>query len=189
MFSGGIMKTILFATISLLASSIGARTVSTSPGSPIVEFPAGRYLGLGHYVTADNQRGTYSSYADIDEDSWQVNYLREYGADAYQVEFAFNENGSFDVVLHEYVNDEVQLHMGNGYCQSVQCHINVDLGNRLYEETVTFLPAEKKIYRLGSISSRADPISDEDEADLIMSWEEAMIRVDREDENKKKNPR
>lgn len=183
------MKTILFAAISLLASSIGARTISTGPGSPIIEFPAGRYLGLGHYVTADNQRGTYSSYADIDEDSWQVNYLREYGADAYQVEFTFNDNGSFDVLLFEYTGDDVQIHMGNGYCQSVQCHINVDMGNRFYEETVTFLTAERKIYRLGSISRPGEILRDDSfpEAELIMSWEEAMIRVDREDESKKKN--
>lgn len=163
----------------MLATCLLAKT-PTQPSSmaPILEFPEGRYLGLGHYITADNQRGTYSSFADVKTSSWQVNYLREYGNEAYGVDFAFSDNGQFTVTLLAYINNELDaIYFGDGYCQSVQCHISVDMQDRIFEETVTFLTDEKKIYRLGSISR----IDDYGYPTFAMSWEESLMSVDLDD--------
>ncbi len=192
------MKRLYFCAIYLLAASVLAKdgksthsspaedllnqsvtkNISNTAYAPITEFPTGQYLGLGHYVTATNQRGTYSSFADVGPDSFQANYVREYGVGNFSLSFDFNENGFFTVIITEHqVLGDIE-HEGYGYCQSVQCHIRADLGNRLFEETVTFATWENKIYRLGSLSNPPYAIP----ANVIMAWEETMVRVGEHDD-------
>ncbi len=192
------MKRVLFCAIFLLAGSLLAKDAGVNryspvesflvnsskkiPGpkdyTPITDFPTGQYLGLGHYITASDQSGTYSSLATVNWNTWKVDYVREYGVGAFSLSFDFSDNGFFTVALTEHTALGDISHEGHGYCQSVQCHISANLGDRLFEETVTFATWEKKIFRVGSLSSPDVAGA----PGLIMAWEEMMVRVGGEDD-------
>ncbi|MCA9507432.1 MAG: hypothetical protein KC505_03300 [Myxococcales bacterium] len=165
------MKSFLFAFISLFALNGQTQTAILSP---IASFPSGHYLGLGHYVTADNQHGNYSSYLKVGEENWQISYLREYGNESYEIEFMFDDNASFIASLVQYSSDGgIYFYMGAGYCHSNQCHLSIDMDDRFFEETLSFYPEQKKIFRIGSISRKQDSGNQ-----LSMSWQENLISVD-----------
>lgn len=180
------MKNCLVFLLFFLGLGLNSSKIENEDGAhaPLLGFHEGEYLGLGEYVTSDNAAGTYASHAEIYEDEWHVNYLRDYGFSSYSLYFEFEDNGFFTVALFEHNNhkttadkkahDDDQVYYGIGYCQSVQCHIEVDMGERKFEETITFATWEDKIYRLGSLSKAGE----DGVFNKVLTWQEVMNRID-----------
>lgn len=146
--------------------------------NPITEFPAGTYLGLGRLSFTNGSHGVateYASYAIFKEDELSLYIGRDGDLFSYNLTFHFTDSGFFTVQAHENQLDddgELLIYEGWGYCQTIQCHFDVDLGDRQIEETITFSIWENEIRTLGSMR-----YSDENGDAQAMSWEERFGKL------------
>lgn len=159
-------------------------SVASFAKTPVVQFPGGHFLGEGKYKISNGVTGTYASFADLDGTEWQLSYVRHGKPMLYNVSLAFDELGLgfFDATISETDGDgNITLHFGEGYCGSEQCHLEFDLQDGRYiEETITLLPAENRIKRLGSLK-----FADENGDEHTVAWQELMVRIDAGDEKKR----
>lgn len=159
------MKKLVVILLALLANS------SIGVPDPIVGFPEGHYLGLGYFGTNAGDKGEYSTYADIHPDWWKVShYMEDGGLFSFNAYFSFDENGFFDVALEDEYGD---YHYGSGYCRSVQCHYAIDLGDRIIEETLSFVTWQNTLYVVGSMR----PHGEQDDH-FAVSWEATLAQLD-----------
>lgn len=145
--------------------------------SPI-NLTEGIYSGTGTYITASNIRGSYTTTTLISQNVWGINYERDGENQTFIISFEPTKSNHFKIKLSEHEGTNETKYEGQGYCLSYQCHLSIDMSNRLFEETLFFDTEQNTIYRVGSISS---PTSKE----LIMSWEEVMElqNADKNDED------
>lgn len=156
----------IFATIFAIAG--------LADNYPMEEFPEGTYLGEGRHGNTNGDDGTYSSYALIYSNEWDLFYVRDGQRYRYNIYFDFANEGFFSAQATEYSNDGQQkTHVGNGDCGSVSCHFTFNIGDRVLEETITFATNEDRIYRRGSMS-----VIDPDGSVRATHWEETMLRID-----------
>jgi hypothetical protein len=160
----------MFYLVASLAIAYGAYT------APITSFPEGSYLGMGTYITLDGTGDSFASYASITANAWQITQYRDGGIYVYDYNFTIDNYGFFSVEVVDNSDPSNPLtYNGNGYCESVQCHMEVDLNdNNTIEQTVTFHPGGTNIYVLGSIRP-SDAGSNEQP---FVSWEETMVIVE-----------
>lgn len=162
------MKKLVVSLCALFSISLLADT------TPMTSLPEGEYLGLGAYTTNWGDEGTFSSYAYVGSDFWEVSHYIDGEVRTYGAFFNFDDNGFFDIEM-TYVdeNGDEQTVKERGYCRSVQCHYALNFGEKIVEETVSFVTREDKIYWVGSVQPHGDS-----EDDLAVSWEVAMARMD-----------
>jgi hypothetical protein len=135
--------------------------------TPISEFPTGNYLSTGHIYGTNGGESEYASFAALSSDSLNLSIVRDGEVFAYDLDVTFSENGFFSV---EALEDD-ETHYGWGYCRSVQCHFEFDLGDRDVEETLTFND-DFSILVMGSMT-----YIDDDGVEQAISWEEHLFRI------------
>lgn len=159
--------------LSLLLSSI---SIASDRHHRISEFTTGSYLGEGHYVTSSGVKGSYSVTTKLSPKAWQLSYLRYNRLENFDVAVEFHDNGFFSATATTNAGDKNVSYTGYGYCGHAQCHLELDLGEQRLEETITFVPSENKIYRLGSMTYD-DPYGHKQS----LTWEERLLRLPEED--------
>jgi hypothetical protein len=136
---------------------------------PITSFPEGRYLGAGYYGTNTGDAGDFSTYAEIYSDGWEVAcYIDNGNLISSSAFFNFDDFGFFDVEI----DTEQGTYYGNGYCRAVQCHYAVDLGDKILEETISFITWENRLYVVGSVRPHGDQ-----ENNFAQSWEASLAQL------------
>lgn len=158
------MKRFIFILLMFIATS--------GIAEPITSFNNGTFLGEGHYQNSAGEGGSYSSYIQILDNEWSIAYLRDGVLNSYSATFDFTNGGIFEVAVTQYTDEGETSYSGYGYCASVQCHVVVDLGDYVFEETITLATWEEKIYRLGSIRRTSGEDID------TLYWEERLLRID-----------
>jgi hypothetical protein len=142
--------------------------------TPMTSLPEGQYLGSGGYTTSFGDKGHFATYADIGSDYWNISHYMDGEIRSYSAFFNFDENGFFDVeMLHQNENGEEDSWYGRGYCQSVQCHYSLLVGDKIVEETVSFVTWEDRVYWVGSVTPHGD-----DSNGFSVSWESSTARID-----------
>lgn len=141
---------------------------------PREDFPSGAFLGEGSFISTYGPRGTYSSFATIDDNFWAASYVREGQLTNYEASFAFVNDGEFfTVVLTQYgAGRRETLHNGVGYCIDDVCHITADLSHGRLEETVSFNRGDNVIKRIGSLRFK-----DANGKGQAIAWKENMVRI------------
>lgn len=165
------MKQIVVTLCAVLMASVG---LANHHEGPITSFPEGQYLGSGNFTTNQGQEGVFATYAEIGYNWWDVAHyvdgqIRQYGAFT-----NFDEYGFFDIEM-TYLdeNGEEATSTGRGYCRSVQCHYSLLVGDKVVEETISFLTWENRIYWLGSVTPHGAT-----EDNFSVSWELALARIE-----------
>ena len=144
---------------------------------PITELPAGNYLGEGNLVSTLGSEYTYASYASISSDRLNFTIVRDGDLFSYDIHFAFDDNGFFTVRATEDTGEDIVIHDGYGYCQSVQCHFDIETDTRKIEETLTFKSWEGKLYTIGSMR-----YVDENGDEQALAWEEQYFLISDNDD-------
>jgi len=134
----------------ILALAVAA----SANGFALTAFPQGSFHGQGRWSDSTGKSGQYSVETKTSANSVASHY--RFGSETRDWNFsAAFKQGFFDVMSGG-------RELGQGYCQSVQCHYQVDFGGGSLEETLTFV--DGKLYKVGSKKVSG----------ITISWEEAL---------------
>lgn len=139
------LRSITLATLAALTSAAMA--------APMTD---GSYKGHGRWKSADGQSGAYDVATTVKDGVISNTYDFNGKSKSFTMEAKLDSKGFFPVLINGTI-------VGNGYCQSVQCHYRLDSG---MEETLTF--DQGHLYRLGSKTENGKTIT----------WEEALDSVE-----------
>lgn len=131
----------------------------------------GKYLGLGNYVSTQGLSGTFSSYAEISPNFWQLAYFRNDALLRYDAVMEVDENGFFDTMILRTTEGKEEIVGGYGYCLENYCHLSTTIDDNAFEETITFLE-DNRIKRVGSLR-----YYDEDGNEQTMRWTENLVEM------------
>jgi hypothetical protein len=161
------MHKILFALCALLSLRVASEVDFDS-------FSKGLFLGSGSYVTSTKDKGDYVSFAKIEDDKWDLAYVRPFGKASFSLSFTFIDNGIFSVLMTERLNNAEgndKNHAGYGFCSLGKCHMHVDMGDRTLEESFWFSESGEELIRFGTLRKILP-----DKSSIIIAWSEKLSR-------------
>lgn len=120
---------------------ITATLIYSATSFALSSFPEGEFIGQGWWSDNKGIQGNYIVSAISTTKSIESTYTFNGETKRLGFDAEFDEHGFFSLIVGG-------IKTGSGYCKTVQCHYEIDIGPTKVEETLTFY--NNRLYRLGS---------------------------------------